>query len=56
MGLAALDEAAETMEKLSTKSVDWPYLASHLFTGSLASIGKLPALAGQYIWFGIFVL
>ncbi len=31
-------------------------VASHLFTGSLAGIGKLPALAGQYIRFGIFVL
>ncbi len=26
----------------------------HLFTGSLASIGKLAALAGRYISFGIF--
>ncbi len=26
----------------------------HLFTGSLAGIGKLPALASWYIWFGIF--
>ncbi len=26
----------------------------HLFTGSLAGIGKLPALAGPYIRFGIF--
>ncbi len=26
----------------------------HLFTGSLAGIGKLPALAGWYIPFGIF--
>jgi hypothetical protein len=25
----------------------------HLFTGSLAGIGKLPALAGWYIWFSI---
>jgi hypothetical protein len=32
---------------------------SHLFTGSLAGIGKLPALAGWYIrygMYGIFVL
>jgi hypothetical protein len=27
-------------------------VASHLFTGSLAGISKLPALAGRYIWFG----
>jgi hypothetical protein len=33
-----------------------PRVASHLFTGSLAGIGKLPALAGRYIRFGIFVL
>jgi hypothetical protein len=26
----------------------------HLFTGNLTGIGKLPALAGWYIWFGIF--
>jgi hypothetical protein len=31
-------------------------VASHLFTGSLAGISELPALAGWYIRFGIFVL
>jgi hypothetical protein len=29
---------------------------SHLFTGSLAGIGKLPALAGWYIWYGMYVI
>ncbi len=28
-------------------------VVSHLFTGSLAGIGKLPALAGWYIWYGM---
>jgi hypothetical protein len=31
-------------------------VASHLFTGSLAGIGKLLTLAGRNIWFGIFVM
>jgi hypothetical protein len=30
-------------------------VVSHLFTGSLAGIGKLPALAGWYIWYGMYV-
>ncbi len=29
-------------------------VVSHLFTGSSADIGKLPALAGWYIWYGIY--
>jgi hypothetical protein len=29
-------------------------VVSHLFTGSLAGIGKLPALAGWYIWYGMY--
>jgi hypothetical protein len=36
---------------------DLPYdfgrVVLHLFTGSLVGIGKLPVLAGWYIWFGI---
>jgi hypothetical protein len=28
-------------------------VVSHLFTGSLAGIGKLPALAGWYIRYGM---
>jgi hypothetical protein len=28
-------------------------VVSHLFTGGLAGIGKLPALVGWYIWYGI---
>jgi hypothetical protein len=31
-----------------------PRDVSHLFTGSLAGIGKLPALAGWYIWHGMY--
>ncbi len=40
-------------------SVGWLVVrrvASHLFPGILACISKLPALAGWYIRFGIFVL
>jgi hypothetical protein len=29
-------------------------VVSHLFTGSLAGIGKLPALAGWYIRYGMY--
>jgi hypothetical protein len=31
-------------------------VAFHLFTGSLAGLGKLPAFAGWYIRFDIFVM
>jgi hypothetical protein len=30
LGLAALGEAAEMMEKLANKSVDWPSLSKYL--------------------------
>ncbi len=29
-------------------------VVSHLFTGSSAGIGKLPALSGWYIWYGMY--
>jgi hypothetical protein len=29
-------------------------VVSHLFLGTLAGIGKLPALAGWYIWYGMY--
>jgi hypothetical protein len=41
--------------ELSCIGTEIPRVASHLFTGSLAGISKLPALAGRYIRFGIFV-
>ncbi len=40
---------------VSRQKIFWEQnrVASHLFTGGLAGIGKLPALVGWYIWYGI---
>jgi hypothetical protein len=36
------------------KKLEKSRFVSHLFTGSLAGIGKLPALAGLYICYGMY--